>query len=123
MTVGRPEAQLSLPMAVAVAPDGSVYISDAGNSRVRRVAPDGKIETLSATAGARIYGAGFAGDGGPAGKAKLFSPADLKFDAAGDLYISDSGNNRVRVVRGGVMTTLPGRAGPASAGRREAGRR
>jgi sugar lactone lactonase YvrE len=102
-------AQLSLPMAVTAAPDGSVYISDAGNSRVRRVAADGKIETLVGYGpGEGVYGAGFAGDGGPAGKAKIFSATDLKFDVAGDLYISDSGNNRVRVVRGGIMTTVAG---------------
>ena len=48
------------------------------------------------------------GDGGPAEKAKLFTPADVKFDTAGNLYISDSGNNRIRVVRGGTITTFAG---------------
>ncbi|MEJ7615708.1 MAG: hypothetical protein WKF30_01740 [Pyrinomonadaceae bacterium] len=94
------KAQLSLPMAIAVAPDNSVYISDAGNSRVRRVGADGKIQTLIGHgAGEGVYGAGFTGDGGPAEKAKIYSATDLEFDAAGDLYISDSGNNRIRVVR------------------------
>jgi trimeric autotransporter adhesin len=106
------KAQMSLPMAVAVAPDGSVYVSDAGNSRVRRIAPDGagwKIQTVIGYGpGQDTYGAGFAGDGGPPEKAKIFSATDLEFNAAGDLFISDSGNNRVRVVRGGVMTTVAG---------------
>ena len=106
------EAQLNLPMAVTVGPDGSVYVSDAANSRVRRITTDGKIQTVAGFGvGEGIGGAGFAGDGGPAEKAKLFSPADVKFDAAGNLYISDSGNNRIRVLsagRAGVITTIAG---------------
>lgn len=103
------QAQMNLPMAVAVAPDGGVYISDAGNSRIRRVTPDGKIQTIVGYGPAQdTYGAGFAGDGGPAEKAKIFSATDLKCDVAGNLYISDSGNHRIRVVRGGVITTIAG---------------
>jgi sugar lactone lactonase YvrE len=103
------EAQLNLPMAVTVGPGDSVYVSDAVNSRIRRITADGKIQTVTGFGGGDgIGGAGFAGDGGPAEKAKLFSPADVKSDAAGNLYISDSGNNRVRVIRGGVITTIAG---------------
>ncbi len=111
-------AQINLAMAVAVAPDGAVYISDAANSRIRRVAPGGpnsrtedgnKIETVVGYGPAQdTYGAGFAGDGGPPEKAKIFSATDLKFDSAGALYISDSGNNRIRVIRSGVITTVAG---------------
>ena len=103
------EAQLNLPMAVTVGPDGGVYISDAANSRVRRVTTDGGIQTVSGFGGGEgLGGAGFVGDGGPAEKGKLFTPADVKFDTAGNLYISDSGNNRIRVVRGGTITTFAG---------------
>jgi len=103
------EAQLNLPMAVTVAPDGSVYVSDAANSRIRRITADGKIQTVTGFGGGEgLGGAGFVGDGGPAEKAKLFSPADVKFDTAGNLYISDTGNNRIRVIRGGVITTIAG---------------
>src|SRR5262245_7218632 len=108
------EAQLNLPMAVTVGPDGDVYVSDAANSRVRRIKADGGIQTLAGFGGGEgLGGAGFVGDGGPAEKAKLFTPADVKFDTAGNLYISDSGNNRIRVIRGGVITTT---AGTGSAG-------
>jgi hypothetical protein len=103
------EAQLNLPMAVTAGPDDSVYVSDAANSRIRRITADGKIQTVTGFGGGDgIGGAGFAGDGGPAEKARLFSPADVKSDTAGNLYISDSGNNRVRVIRGGVITTIAG---------------
>jgi len=103
------QAQFSLPMAVAVGPDGSVYISDAGNSRVRRVSPDGKIHTFAGYGPAQdTYGGGFSGEGVPVEKAKLFSATDLKCDLKGNLYIVDSGNNRVRIVRDGIITTLAG---------------
>ena len=102
-------AQISMPMAVAVAPDLSVYISDGGNSRIRRVSSDGKIQTFAGYGPPQdTYGGGFAGEGVPAEKAKLFSATDLKCDAKGSLYIVDSGNHRLRVVRNGIITTLAG---------------
>lgn len=107
------KAQINLTMAVAAkfsgSPDGSVFISDAANSRIRQVAPDGRIQTIAGFGPAQdTYGGGFAGDGGPAAKAKLFSATDLKFDAAGNLFICDSGNHRIRVIRNGVITTIAG---------------
>ena len=42
------------------------------------------------------------------GEAKLFTPAEVKFDPTGNLYISDTGNNRIRVIRAGVITTIAG---------------
>jgi DNA-binding beta-propeller fold protein YncE len=103
------KAQMNLPMAVTVAPDGSIYVSDAGNSRIRQITPDGKIKTIAGFGpAADTYGGGYAGDGGPAEKAKLFSATDIKCNAAGDLYIVDSGNHRLRVIRKGVINTLAG---------------
>ena len=103
------KAQINLTMAVAVAPDGSVYISDAANSRIRRVAPDGVIQTIVGYGPAQdTYGGGYAGDGGPAARGKIFSATDLKLDAAGNLYLVDSGNHRIRVVRKGIITTIAG---------------
>src|SRR5262245_14320145 len=102
-------AQLNLPMAVTIGPDANVYVCDAANSRVRQITADGKIQTITGFGGGEgIGGAGFVGDGGPAEKAKLFSPADLKFDKAGNLYISDTGNNRIRVIRDKIITTIAG---------------
>ncbi len=103
------KAQINLTMAVAVATDDSIFISDAANSRIRRIAPDGTIQTIAGFGPAQdTYGGGFAGDDGPAAKAKLFSATDLKFDAAGNLFICDSGNHRIRVIRNGVISTVAG---------------
>lgn len=111
------KAQLNLPQAVAVAPDGSVYVSDAANSRLRRVGPDGVIQTVAGSGpGSGEGGAGFAGDGGPAEQAKLFSPTGLAFNALGQLYVSDSGNNRVRLIAHGVIVTIAGAGMPGFAG-------
>src|SRR4051812_6345279 len=103
------KAQLNLPQAVAVGPDGLVYVSDSANSRIRRVGADGVIQTISGSGlGSGEGGAGFAGDGGPPEKAKLFSPGDLNFNAVGQLYFVDSGNNRVRAIVHGIVLTIAG---------------
>lgn len=114
------DAQISLPMAVAVDPGGEILISDAGNSRIRKVTTDGKIQTIAGYGPAQdTYGGGYAGDGGPPEKAKLFSVTDLKFNSAGDFYLMDSGNHRLRVVHQGVVNTVAGdgRAGFAGDGK------
>ena len=103
------KCQLNLPQAVAVAPNGSVFISDSANSRIRRVGADGIIQTIAGSGpGSGEGGAGFGGDGGPAEKAKIFSPADLKFNSLGELYFPDSGNNRIRLITHGVMVSIAG---------------
>jgi sugar lactone lactonase YvrE len=111
------KAQISLPQAVAVAPDGSVYLCDSGYSRIRQVTLDGKINTIGGYGPAQdTYGGGYGGDGEILAKAKFFAPTDLKFDGAGNLYISDSGNNRVRVVHNGIITTVAGNGNPGFSG-------
>lgn len=103
------EARLSLPMAVAVGPDGSLWICDSGNSRIRRISSDGVIDTLAGHGpGSGLAGAGFGGDGGPATSASLFCPTDIAFDRQGDLLICDSGNHRIRLLRRGVISTIAG---------------
>lgn len=95
-------AQLNLPMGVALDGAGNIYIADQGNNRVREVTPNGTISTL---AGSAAYGIG---DGGPATAAQLDAPASVAVDAAGNVYLSDTGHNRVREVSGGTITTLAG---------------
>src|SRR5581483_9129642 len=87
-------ALLSRLTDVAAAPDGSLYIADNENSCVRVVAPDGTITTAAGTCGKN----GFSGDGGPATGATLDRPYGVTLDGAGNLYIADTHNNRIRVV-------------------------
>ncbi|HST25025.1 MAG TPA: PKD domain-containing protein [Gaiellaceae bacterium] len=95
-------AQLQYPVGVAVDTQGSLYIADSGNNRIRKVS--GGIITTVAGAGT----AGYSGDGGPAASAQLQSPDSVAVDAQGNLYIADSGNHRVRKVSGGIITTVAG---------------
>ena len=83
---------------------GNIYISDANNHRVRCVSPNGLIRTI---AGNGV--AGFAGDDGPASASQLNSPYGLAFDFAGNLYIADLGNARIRrITPAGVISTVAG---------------
>jgi sugar lactone lactonase YvrE len=97
-------ARLNRPGAVAVDDSGRLYIADFGNNRVRRVDASGRITTVAGNGQQ-----GFSGDGGRATRAKLKAPSGLALDAAGNLYIADSGNNRVRKVnRSGKINTVAG---------------
>jgi uncharacterized protein (TIGR03437 family) len=97
-------AILIQPEGVLADGSGNLYIADAGDHRVRKVAPNGVIRTLAGT-GVR----GFAGDGGPAVQAQLNAPYGLALDNQGFLYIADLGNARVRrVAPDGTITTVAG---------------
>ncbi len=105
---GGPGATGSLffPSGIAADTAGNVYIADSNNNRVRKVNPSG---TLSTFAGTSLPG--FAGDGGPANQARLSTPTDVATDGAGNVYIADSVNSRVRKVSPtGVISTVAGGA-------------
>ena len=98
------DARLDAPSGVVLDGAGNLYIADTGNHRIRKVDSSGVITTIAGT-GER----GFGGDGGPAAAAQLWSPADVVLDGAGNLYIADRGNQRVRKVdSSGVITTIAG---------------
>jgi sugar lactone lactonase YvrE len=86
-------ARLLNPGDVVTGNDGSLYIADVNNNRIRKVSPAGIITTI---AGNGI--AGFSGDGGNAISAQLRFPAGIGLDASGNLYIADQANNRIRKV-------------------------
>lgn len=102
-------ARLFNPYALAIGPDGSLYIADTGNNRIRKVSTDGTISTV---AGSGLYGYG--GDGGPATLARLGSPSGVAVALDGSMYIADTDNNRVRQVGtdGNIITV----AGTGTAG-------
>jgi outer membrane lipoprotein-sorting protein len=100
-------AQLGNPYGVKVAPDGTIWICDSTNSRIRKISKDGTINTVAGS-GQRSHGPGI-GDGGPALQAILAHPIDLAFDRAGNYYICEGGGDRVRkVTKDGTITTFAG---------------
>ena len=103
-------ASLNAPFAVAIDSAGAVYIADANNNRVRKVA-NGVITTV---AGNGVQG--FSGDGGSATSAALYLPFGVAVDAANNLYIADFGNHRVRKVANGIISTFAGNGNVDSSG-------
>jgi sugar lactone lactonase YvrE/Tol biopolymer transport system component len=105
------QANLNNPQAVAYGPDGTLYIADRDNNRIRAVSPSGTITTLAGGS------AGFSGDSGPAAEAKLNNPAGIAVAPDGTLYFADSNNNRIRkITPDGVITTIAGTGKDASQG-------
>lgn len=105
-------ARLNEPTWLTFDRAGNLYITDRDNNRVRKVTPAGVITTVAGNGTA-----GFSGDGGPATRASLDGPAGLAVDRAGDLYIADSNNRRIRVVRpNGRIETYAGTGADGSAG-------
>jgi hypothetical protein len=96
------DAQLNQPYGVGVDSTGTLYIADRGNHRVRKVT--GTVITTVAGTGTP----GYSGDHGPATDAHLNSPFGVGVDSTGTLYIADTGNDRVRKVVDGVITTVAG---------------
>ncbi|HLA26262.1 MAG TPA: RHS repeat-associated core domain-containing protein [Syntrophales bacterium] len=112
---------LSWPFGAAVDSGGNVFIADDANFRIRKVDKNGIIRTV---AGNGAYG--YSGDGGPALQAKLKTTMGVSVDSAGNIFIADAGNYRIRKVdANGVIITVAGNGtwgnsgdgGPAVQGR------
>ena len=98
-------AAISLPRDVAPDADGSLYVADGANNRIRKVDPDGTITTVAGTGETE-----FSGDGGPAHLANLSMPYSIALDCEGNLYIVDTGNRRIHRIDAstGIITTIAG---------------
>jgi serine/threonine protein kinase len=95
---------LFFPNGIALAPEGSVYISDSDGGRIFKVMPSGKVILIAGTGTP-----GFNGDGRPATSAQLRTPAGLALDDAGNMYVGDMGNLRIRkITPNGVISTVAG---------------
>ncbi|WP_188760748.1 Ig-like domain repeat protein [Edaphobacter acidisoli] len=107
-------AQINTPSTIVIDGAGNIFFSDVGNDAVREInVATGNISTIAGTLGT----AGFSGDNGPATAALLSAPEGLAFDANGNLYIADTGNNRIREIdTNGTITTAAGDGSAAYAG-------
>lgn len=97
-------AQFLVPFGIAKDAAGNIYIADTDNNRIRRVDTSGIVTTIAGSGTD-----GFAGDGGPATAASLSQPRQLALDSNGNLYLADTGNNRIRkITPAGVISTIAG---------------
>ncbi len=108
---GGPATSARLSGALSVAADdaGNFFIAEAGDGRIRRVSTGGMISTVAGN-GTGVLGVSyFSGDGGPAPSAELNHPSSVAVDGSGNLFIADSGNNRIRkVTASGIISTVAG---------------
>lgn len=107
------ETRINNPFGIVRGPDRALYVCDTDNHVIRRVAPDGTLTTVVGT-GER----GFAGDGGPAIKALLNEPYEVRFDSNGNMYFVERMNHVVRYVEANTQTirTLAGTGQPGFSG-------
>lgn len=109
------EAQLANPAGLALAPDGGLYVADAGNGRLRRVAPDGTITTV---AGGGTVPGWYAPNGTPATSLLLSSPSGVAVAPDGNVYLSDVGWGVVfQIGTDGLATIVAGRGSGVGDGR------
>jgi sugar lactone lactonase YvrE len=96
------KAQFSDPFGIAVARDGTIYVADAGESnRIRKIAPDGSVSTYAGQDEGFNDGASF--------NAAFNTPSGLALDRTGNLFIADTGNNRIRKISPeGQVSTIAG---------------
>ncbi|HEX4595238.1 MAG TPA: hypothetical protein VH157_13235, partial [Bryobacteraceae bacterium] len=97
-------AVFSQAEGIAIDFSGTIFVADADGNRIRKITPDGRIQTVAGTGAA-----GFAGDGGPSNAALLSHPYGIAVDTQGNLYVADLGNARVRKISfDGTIRTVVG---------------
>lgn len=96
-------ARFNFPEGLALGPDGTLFVADTGNNRIRKISPEGIVTTYVGT-----QRGGYNGDG-PADQVSLWNPCDIVLDAQGNLYIADTGNAIIRkVTPDGQVITIAG---------------
>lgn len=104
------QARFLSPTRIAIDPEGTLYVADTGNHLIRKISPSGAVSTV-AGAFVRQPRIGISGGyaDGTGSEARFNSPTGIVVEANGDLYIADSGNEKIRKIsRGGVVTTVDG---------------
>jgi sugar lactone lactonase YvrE len=113
---GQPATSSEITLAYNIATDagGNVYLADILNNRVRKIDAGSGLMTTVAGTGYAGYGDSFGGDGGPATAALINNPSAVAIDNAGNMYIADNANGRIRKVNAaGIISTIAGNGGPA----------
>ena len=102
-------ASFNTPSALALGPDGNLYVADTGNNRIRKITPDGTVSTVA--------GNGTAGYvDGPAATAEFNGPIGLAVSSSGDIYVADTYNDVIRMITtAGEVTTIAGGGTPGYA--------
>ena len=107
-------AGLNNPYGLTIGPDGALYVCEIGNHHIRRI--DLKTKQMTVVAGTGEMG--YSGDGGPATKAKLNEPYEIRFDRKGNMYFVEMKNHVIRRVdrKTGIIETIAGNGQPGFAG-------
>ncbi|RZI44137.1 hypothetical protein EGT07_01530 [Herbaspirillum sp. HC18] len=101
-------ARFNTPNKIAIDAAGNLFVADSGNHTVRKIATDGAVTTVAGVASGRIFGSA----DGVGAAAQFGTPQGVTADAAGNLYVADTGSHTIRkITPAGAVTTLAGRAG------------
>ena len=105
-------ARISTPFGIAIDSTNNVYFSDYDNRKIKKIDTNGIISTIAGNGQT-----GFGGDGGPATNATFFNPSGIAIDRAGNIYIADGENHRIRIINSlGIISTFAGNGNSGHSG-------